>query len=78
MKQREKPIPSPAKVRLPDAAQRLAQLYEATNQKNEADRWRTERERYTGKFVGPVHDIGAGLELKGQLDAQIPALVYEV
>src|SRR5207249_8495492 len=28
--------------------------------------------------VGPVHEVGTGLELKGQLDAQTSALVYQV
>jgi hypothetical protein len=74
MKQREKTIPPPGKVRLPEAVGRLVQLYEATGKEDEAARWRAERERYTGKLVGPAHEVGAGLELKGQLDAQTPAL----
>jgi tetratricopeptide (TPR) repeat protein len=78
MKQREKTIPLQGKTRLPEAVERLVQLYEATGKKDEAARWRTEVERYTGKVVGPVHEVGTGLELKGQLDAQTPALVYQV
>ncbi len=30
------------------------------------------------KVVGPVHEVGKGLELRGQLDKQTPALVYQV
>jgi serine/threonine protein kinase len=78
MKQREETIPPPGKVRLPEAAERLVQLYEATDKKDETARWRSEQERYTGKLVGPVHEVGTGLELKGQLDAQTPALAYQV
>ncbi len=44
MKQREKTIPAHGKDRLSEAAERLAQLYEATDKKDEAARWRKERE----------------------------------
>ena len=54
------------------------QLYEALGKKEEAARWRLERERYTGKVIGPVHEVGTGLELMGKLDAQTKALVYQV
>jgi tetratricopeptide (TPR) repeat protein len=30
------------------------------------------------KVVGPVHEVGPGLELRGQLDKQTPSLVYQV
>ena len=30
------------------------------------------------KVLGPVHEVGQGLELRGQLDRQTPALVYQV
>jgi len=46
MKQRAKTIPPPAKVRLPEAAGRLVQLYEATDKKDQAARWRMEQQRY--------------------------------
>jgi tetratricopeptide (TPR) repeat protein len=46
MKQRAKAMPPPAKVRLPEAAQRLVQLYEAMGKKDEAAKWRTEQGRY--------------------------------
>jgi hypothetical protein len=78
MKQRAKTIPPPGKAWLPEAAQRLVQLYEAMAKKDEAARWRSEQERYTGKLVGPVHEVGTGLELKGRLDAQTPGLAYQV
>jgi tetratricopeptide (TPR) repeat protein len=78
MKQREKTIPPQGKVRLAEAAQRLVQLHEATGKKEEAVQWRTELERYTGKLVGPVHEVGPVLDLMGQLDAQNPALVYQM
>src|SRR5262249_12399062 len=35
-------------------------------------------ERYTGKLIGPVHEVGTGLELTGLLDAQTQRLVYQV
>jgi hypothetical protein len=44
MKEREKTIPPPGKARLPEAAERLAQLYEATGKKDEAAKWRKELE----------------------------------
>jgi hypothetical protein len=42
MKQREKTIPSPLKVRLKEALERLVKLYEATDKKDEAEKWRKE------------------------------------
>jgi hypothetical protein len=44
MKKREKTIPPQGRVRLPEAAERLAQLYEATDKKDEAAKWRKEVE----------------------------------
>jgi hypothetical protein len=44
MKERQKTIPPRGKVRLPEAAERLMQLYEATGKKDEAARWRKEVE----------------------------------
>ncbi len=35
-------------------------------------------EQATGKLAGPVHEVGKGLRLQGQLDAQTPALLYQV
>ena len=42
MKQREKTIPEQGKTRLPEALERLVQLYEAMDKKDEAARWRKE------------------------------------
>jgi hypothetical protein len=42
MKAREKTIPHQGMVRVPEALERLVQLYEATGNKDEAARWRTE------------------------------------
>jgi len=39
MKQREKSIPAAGKVRIPEATQRLADLYEATRQPQKAAEW---------------------------------------
>ena len=44
MKRREKTIPEQAKVRLPEALERLVQLYEATGRPDEAAKWRKELE----------------------------------
>jgi hypothetical protein len=44
MKQREKTIPPPGRPRLVEAALRLEQLYEALGKKDEAARWKKERE----------------------------------
>jgi tetratricopeptide (TPR) repeat protein len=41
MKQREATIPPPGKVRLPEALERLVQLYDALGRKDKADEWRT-------------------------------------
>jgi hypothetical protein len=48
MKQRQKIIPPAGLVRLTEAVERLVQLYEATGQKDEATRWRKEREALKG------------------------------
>jgi tetratricopeptide (TPR) repeat protein len=42
MKQREKTIPLPGKLRIPEAIERLVQLYEATGKKDAAAKWRKE------------------------------------
>ncbi len=47
MKQRQKTIPPAGMIRLPEAARRLVQLYEATDKKDEAARWRMEEQRYS-------------------------------
>jgi serine/threonine protein kinase/tetratricopeptide (TPR) repeat protein len=78
MKAREAEIPPQAKFRLLEAVERLVQLYEATDRKDKATRWRTEQESYTAQRAGPVHEVGTGLKLNGQLDAETTALVYQV
>ena len=40
MKKREAKIPPQGKVRLTEALERLVQLYEATNKKDETAKWR--------------------------------------
>ena len=45
MKEREATIPPPGKDRLPEALDRLIDLYTATNRPHEAERWRAERAR---------------------------------
>jgi hypothetical protein len=42
MKQREQTMPVAAKVRLTEALERLVQLYDATGNAAEAERWRKE------------------------------------
>ncbi|HEV8058777.1 MAG TPA: hypothetical protein VGP68_02835 [Gemmataceae bacterium] len=44
MKQREKTIPPQARVRIPEANERLVQLFEATGKKDDAAKWRKELE----------------------------------
>jgi TolA-binding protein len=46
MKQREKTIPPAGRDRLPEAVDRLVELYEATNRPTEAKKWRAERAKY--------------------------------
>ena len=46
MKAREKAIPPQAGTRLPEALDRLVELYAATNKPDEAARWRAERAKY--------------------------------
>jgi hypothetical protein len=44
MKQREKTIPPQGSTRIPEALERLVQLYEATGKQDEAAKWRKELE----------------------------------
>ena len=74
MKQREKTIPPQSKIRIPEAIERLVQFYEAADKKDEAAKWRKTLESLMDKVIGPVHEIGQGLELRGQLDKQTPTL----
>jgi hypothetical protein len=43
MKQREKTIPPQGAIRLPEAPDRLIELYTATNKPDEVKKWRAER-----------------------------------
>ena len=45
---REKTIPPEGKVRLPEAAERLIELYTATNKPDEVKKWQAERAKYPG------------------------------
>jgi serine/threonine protein kinase/Tfp pilus assembly protein PilF len=49
MKQRESQIPAQARVRLTETLERLVQLYEALDQKDEAAKWRKELEARKGE-----------------------------
>ena len=46
MKAREKSIPPQGKVRLPEALDRLSELYTVTNKPDEVTKWRAERAKY--------------------------------
>ncbi len=46
MKARAKAIPPAASPRLPEALDRLIELYAATNKPEEVKKWRAERARY--------------------------------
>jgi hypothetical protein len=46
MKTREKTIPAPLKIRLPEALDRLIELYTAINKPDEAKKWQAERAKY--------------------------------
>jgi tetratricopeptide (TPR) repeat protein len=55
MKAREKAIPPQDRLRIPDAIDRLIDLYTATNRLDEAKKWRAERTKYpeAKKAAGP-------------------------
>jgi hypothetical protein len=46
MKRREKMIPDLGKIRLPEAVDRLIELYTATNKPDEVMKWQVERAKY--------------------------------
>ena len=65
MKQREKTIPEQGKIRLPEAVERLVQLYEATGKKDEAAKWRKELEAIKAGVEesggeAPIAPVGRG------------------
>jgi serine/threonine protein kinase len=52
MKQRTKSIPAQGRARLPEAVDRLIDLYTATNRAGDAKKWKAEREKYRQKQAG--------------------------
>ncbi len=46
MKRREKTIPEPGRIRLPEALDRLIELFIATNKTDEVKKWQAERAKY--------------------------------
>lgn len=79
MKAREKTIPSQFSERIPAALEHLVQLFEATNKKEDAAKWRqvlTTARRDV--LFDSVHEIGKALELRGKLDRQTMTLIYQV
>ena len=53
MKQREKSIPPQGNTRLPEALDRLIELYTATNKPDEAKKWQAERAKYPAEKMTP-------------------------
>jgi hypothetical protein len=81
MKARAKTMPLNAAAQLPEAAERLVQLYEATDRKEEAATWAkvvAEHRPRDGKLLETVHDVGKELKLAGKLDADATALIHQV
>jgi hypothetical protein len=56
MKQREKPIPPQGVTRIPEALDRLIELYTATNKPDEAKKWRAERAKYPAEKAPPSRE----------------------
>ncbi len=56
MKQREKMIPPQGKIRIPEAIERLVQLYEAMDKKDDAAKWRKELETRKAAAKKPVQE----------------------
>ena len=56
MKQREKSIPPQASTRIPEALDRLIELYTATNKPDEAKKWRAERAKYPPPVAPPPRE----------------------
>ena len=53
MKAREKTIPPQGQVRIPEALDRLVELYTATDQPDEAKKWHAERAKYPNLAPSP-------------------------
>jgi hypothetical protein len=60
------------------AAERLVELYRALKKDDEANRWQETLTAIVGKLEGPIHDVGAGLTLKSQLNGKTKTLTYQV
>jgi len=75
---RAKTIPPQGKLRLTEAAERLVQLYEATERKDEAKKWTAVVESLEGKEDSMIHDAAKAVALKGELSATAPALLFRV
>jgi serine/threonine protein kinase len=78
MNARAKSIPPFGKVRLTEAAERLVQLYEATDRKDEAKKWTAVVATLDGKLDATIHDAAKTITLKAELSAAVPALIYQV
>jgi serine/threonine protein kinase len=78
MKLREKTIPPPGRIYLAQAAEGLVQLCEATDRKEEAKKWTAVLAALDGKLLDTVHDTAQALTLKGELAADVSALIFQV
>jgi hypothetical protein len=56
MKKREKTIPPPGLIRIPEALDRLIELSTATNKPDEAKKWRAERAKYPAEKAPPSRE----------------------
>ena len=53
MKQREKAIPPPGIARIPEALDRLIELYTATKKPDDLKKWQAERAKYSAVAPPP-------------------------
>jgi hypothetical protein len=53
LKQREKAIPPEVSTCIPEAIERLVELYTATNKPDEAKKWQAERAKYPARKAPP-------------------------
>jgi serine/threonine protein kinase/tetratricopeptide (TPR) repeat protein len=60
LKEREKTIPPQGRARLPEAVDRLVELYAAWGKPAEAARWRAERAKYPPDRAPPPRPVGGG------------------
>jgi tetratricopeptide (TPR) repeat protein len=78
MKARETTIPPQGKVRLVEAAERLVQLYEDTDRKDEAKKWAAVVVTLDGKLDATIHDAAKPVTIEAELSASVPALIFQV